>query len=125
MYKTVVPCIRITRNSIKNIGFVKQFNENYNINRRYFNFLKVKEKPLYNIRSISNQNEVDSNYLESIAEKDLFFDMIDGGNISLIKELLYSKSTDSIILKLNKCENQEEVSNNYSSIIQIFNHMSF
>lgn len=121
MYKTVFPCIRITRNSFKNIGFLKQFNENYNFNRTYLNVLKVKERNV-NIRSISYENEVDSNYLETIAEKDLFFDMIDGSNISLIKELLYSKSNDPIILKLNKCENQEQVSMcNYSLNIQIFN----
>lgn len=121
MYKTVFPCIRITRNSFKNTGFLKQFNENYNFNRTYLNVLKVKERNV-NIRSISYENEVDSNYLETIAEKDLFFDMIDGSNISLIKELLYSKSNDPIILKLNKCENQEQVSMcNYSLIIQIFN----
>lgn len=108
MFKTVFPCFRITRNSFKYISYVKQISANCNTNRTY---LTVTQKPLNNVnnRRISFKNVVNSRYY-SIADKDLFFDMIDGdNNISLINEFLYSKSTDPIILKLNKCENQEEV----------------
>lgn len=105
MFKTAFPCIRITRKSFKYIGYLKQISEN----RTY---LTVIQKPLsiINNKRISYENQVNSRYLSN-ADKDLFFDMIDGeNNISLIKDLLYSKSTDPIILNLNKCENQEEVS---------------
>lgn len=122
MYKTLFPCVRITRNSFKNIGFLKKINESYNINRSYFNILKVKEKLLNNmksIRSISYENEVDGNILDSSIDKDLYFEMTDGGNNISLKELLYSQSKDSIILNLNNCQNEDEV-----NIINSYQHKS-
>lgn len=110
MYKTIIPYIRVTRNSFNNVCFLKKVKESSNyFNRAYFNISKVKGKPLNNIkvRSVSLENEV--NALESLTDKNLYVDMIDSGN--LIKDLLYPESTDPIILNLNKCEHQDEVSN--------------
>lgn len=111
MYKTFIPCVRVTRNSFNNVGFLRIFKESSNFNRAYFNISKVKEKPLnnINIRSVSCENEVNGSVLESLADKNLYVDMIDSGN--LIKDLLYPESTDPIILNLNNCEHQDEVSN--------------